>query len=121
MSGPRRTCRTPEVEEKVGRVSAERDRAGPGRRVGVDPTGPRTRSCPGATSELLQSRRKGRQDTPCTRQGYFYSSRRRVRDALKVLRRRRGVSDARAEGVMSGQAVDGTRYGYRGFMVVVVV
>jgi hypothetical protein len=70
-------------------------RAGPSRKG--DQTSRHTRLCLVGTSELPQSLSKRRQDIPCTRRGALYSSRRRVRVALKILRRRRGLVDERAE------------------------
>jgi hypothetical protein len=92
------------VGEKVGRVSADHDYAGLGRNVEG-----RTRSCPVGTSEFPQSRSKTGRDTPYPRRGDLYSSRRRVRDAVKVLRRRRGavgdVSSAEKVSMMNSNAI----------------
>jgi hypothetical protein len=87
------------VREKVERVSAGHDNAGLGRHVGGSPRTPQTRRCPIGASELPQSRSKRRRDTHCTRRGDLYPSRRRVRDAVKVLRRHRGAADERASDV----------------------
>jgi hypothetical protein len=95
----------------VGRVSADHNYTGLGRHVRGSPRSPRTRSCPVGTSEFPSREAKEGEthlelvEVTYTRRGHLYSSRRRVRDTVKVLRRRRGAVDERASDVCPAEKV----------------